>query len=532
MSIYPRFRGKHRMDRRANSARRVLRIGAALSTFAVMLALLPTTHASIGQPDPRIINETMTDGDIEFRDRFGSTITFGDFDSNGVSDLAIGHPFEDIGGQDGAGAVTILYDFEIINNDTTPDGINFDEGRTVRLHWDMSSMPDDAGVITSFGSALAVGDFNGDAFDDLAIGAPNDERDGESAAGSVTVFFGSATGLTPGIGNPLFFDIEVSASESVDAGQNFGWSLATGTLSEFFSDVLAVGIPGYEEGGHPNAGAVMTYTLHPGFIAPFNTYVRGGLLPPGPRTDQRVGSSVAIGIPDNELDGPSLAIGAPTLGAGNGQVYVCHRALFGDGCGNGVETLSQGTYTGSGTAAVGERFGASLVFGDVDTGNNGQELIVGSPGEAFGSLTNVGAVSIFYFASKAGQFWHQGLGAVESSNAANDAFGTSLASADLDGDDEDDVVVGVPGKDIVVNGVTRSNAGAIITLRDLDGEDLESEILVRQGDFAGNTAAGDRCGSAVATTPDFGTDDHAEVFIGCPQATINGVGEVGQVLVY
>jgi hypothetical protein len=43
---------------------------------------------------------------------------------------------------------------------------------------------------------LAAGDFDGDGFDDLAIGVPEEDVGGASDAGAVNVLFGSAAGLT------------------------------------------------------------------------------------------------------------------------------------------------------------------------------------------------------------------------------------------------------------------------------------------------------------------------------------------------
>ena len=47
-----------------------------------------------------------------------------------------------------------------------------------------------------FGAALAKGRFNDDDFIDLAVGAPDEDLGRTDAAGVVTVFYGSASGLT------------------------------------------------------------------------------------------------------------------------------------------------------------------------------------------------------------------------------------------------------------------------------------------------------------------------------------------------
>ena len=47
-----------------------------------------------------------------------------------------------------------------------------------------------------FGDSLSVGDFNGDGFDDLAIGVTEENIGNIIDAGAANVLFGSANGLT------------------------------------------------------------------------------------------------------------------------------------------------------------------------------------------------------------------------------------------------------------------------------------------------------------------------------------------------
>ena len=48
-------------------------------------------------------------GVADVDDAFGKALAAGDFNGDGVADLAIGVPFEDIAGLDGAGAVNVIY---------------------------------------------------------------------------------------------------------------------------------------------------------------------------------------------------------------------------------------------------------------------------------------------------------------------------------------------------------------------------------------------------------------------------------------
>src|SRR5262249_5345027 len=91
-----------------------------------------------------------------------SGVTFGDFNGDGVADLAIGEPGATINGHPGAGDVVILLGSD--NGLTTAGKELWFEGRIPGT----TAEDNDA-----FGSSLASGDFNGDGVSDLAIGVPN-----------------------------------------------------------------------------------------------------------------------------------------------------------------------------------------------------------------------------------------------------------------------------------------------------------------------------------------------------------------------
>jgi len=52
---------------------------------------------------------TQVGGAVEDGDFFGATLATGDFNQNGFADLAVGAPFEDVGPDELAGAVSVLY---------------------------------------------------------------------------------------------------------------------------------------------------------------------------------------------------------------------------------------------------------------------------------------------------------------------------------------------------------------------------------------------------------------------------------------
>ena len=85
---------------------------------------------------------------------------FGD----GYADLAVGVAFEDVGTIVDAGAVNVL--------DGSVNGLTSASNQF--LTQDTPGIKDQAETGDQFGTGLATGDFNGDGYADLAVGAPFD----------------------------------------------------------------------------------------------------------------------------------------------------------------------------------------------------------------------------------------------------------------------------------------------------------------------------------------------------------------------
>ena len=141
-----------------------------------------------------------------------SGIAKGDFNGDGVADLAVGIPGKDPSFRNLFGVVTPIADagaVQIIYG-TAADGLTAAAGAgvpTPQLLTELSpftlipfpgsqDMKAEAG--DQFGGALAAGDFNNDGFSDLAVGIPG-EKTSTTAVGAVAVFMGTATGLSPAI---------------------------------------------------------------------------------------------------------------------------------------------------------------------------------------------------------------------------------------------------------------------------------------------------------------------------------------------
>lgn len=121
----------------------------------------------------------------------GKSLTWGDFNNDGMGDLAIGVWNEDVGTVQGAGAVNVLY-----GSMTAAPPISSNGTPTTR-------------------SSLAA---------DLAVGIPNQNVGSVIDAGAVNVIYGSVSGLAP-LGNRSFNQNSTGVPGVAEEDDHFGGAL-------------------------------------------------------------------------------------------------------------------------------------------------------------------------------------------------------------------------------------------------------------------------------------------------------------------
>jgi hypothetical protein len=365
-----------------------------------------------------------------------------DFNGDAFADLAVGAPGEGVGGAAGAGALNVLYGSA---TGLEPSADIFTQGS--------GGVQGVAETDDAFGAAVAKGNFNGDEFFDVAVGAPGEAVGGAGGAGAVNVLYGSGNGLG---GGTLFVQSRPEVSDG------FGAALATADFNgDGFFD-LAVGAPGEKVGGIIDAGAVTVLPGGPGGIttAGSRTFWQGTGAAGRAESGDNFGLSLATGLLAGD-DLADLVVGAPGEDVGTVEGAGAINLLAGSAGG-----LVNGSLATQGNPEDDDAFGFAVATGDFDN-TAGDDVVAGAPGETVNGRPGAGAASVFNgpptgLASE--RLLFQGSSGIPGSAETGDSFGAAVAPTDTDAIGQWDLAVGAPGEDIgpdVDAGVVNLLAGSV-----------------------------------------------------------------------
>ncbi|MBY8343035.1 VCBS repeat-containing protein [Streptomyces sp. KC 17012] len=409
-----------------------------------------------------------------------TTVPQADFNGDGIGDTAFSADGAYVSGKAEAGQLVVLYG--------TKSGVSSAKRSTISQN--TTGNPGTAETGDHFGAETAYADFNGDGYDDIAVGSPGEDVGSDKDGGGLAILWGSASGIT-GKG--------VTVSDPSPSGHDYwGKNLAAGDFDGDGKADLAVGSSnatiyvlkgGISSTGKPGG----TYTIKPPIMGtdangPLNLTagnINGGqetdlvidgyetqtnygwnknYYVPGTASGLNMGASevlkpgVITAIGDIDHDGygdivsgaywnPTTEDGTAVPDSGKGgKVWVTYGSDGGPITTNATG-ITQDTGNVPGTAEGNDFFGYELDLGDVN-GDGFLDLAIGVTGENIGSATNTGAVDVLYGTANGlntasgAQSFAQSTAGVPGNDEKNDYFGQDVKLDDVTGDGKADLIVG------------------------------------------------------------------------------------------
>jgi hypothetical protein len=428
--------------------RRLLALAAALASIAV-LSVDATTYAAVP-------GATRAMGPARGASTLAPSNVRADFNGDGYADLAVTAREYDVNGAADAGGTNVIYG--------GPSGLQTSSPSAQFWTENSPGVPGRATTDDWFGRGLGAGDFNGDGYTDLAMGAPHKDIRGVKNAGSVTVVYGSASGLQGTGPRPQWLSQYGNKMPGdPDINGQFGDFMDSGDFNADGYADLAIGVRDQVVNGHQGAGSVIVMFGSP-------TGLRLTSPPPQYWTQDNIGSGEQSGT-GNEFgrfvwtadfngDGYSdLTVGAPFEMVDGipsaGQVDV----LFGGP--SGLQTTSPPTQVWNqnspGMAGDGaendDEFGYFVGGSDLN-GDGYGDLAIGLRYEDVGTVMDSGAVNVLYggpggLSTVGSEWWTEESPGVMGVSETAEGFGRAWAPCDFNGDGYGDLGIAVPSQDDV-----------------------------------------------------------------------------------
>ncbi len=461
-------------------------IGAPNETGA-SATLLQQGHFYMVRAAPRRLSAVVDDvlDGVQAGSQMGYALATGDLNGDGLGDIAVGYPNFDTGSVN-VGRVELYY------------------GAPGRLDLTIDAILNGGTPGARFGRSVAIGDFNGDGYGDLAVGAPEQTSNG----GEAHIFYGGAGA----------FNTTVDQVKSISqVGAGYGEVVANvGDLNGDGIVELGVGAPTLDVSGLSNAGAAYVYA---GNRAGIRTSAMLELQ--GGGEEARRGRNISSAGDMNGDGFGDLAVARRNSSTDEGGVEIYLGATTLD---TTIDALLASLTSGSGC-------GIGLAnAGDVN-GDGYSDLVIGCPTQNSSPTPNPGTFRVHYGSASGPS---ETLRSLEVGAFANAKFGQSVAGAgDVDADGFADFLVGIPAAsqnmqtgngamrlyrggatflepgDYVVVAEDSAALGGSVAMTDLNGDGFSDLI----GGAPGIAGTGADVGAVHVVFPNsFGRDGSAQQF--------------------
>jgi len=401
------------------------------------------------------------------------------------------------------------------------------------------------------GSAVAgAGDFDGDGFDDVVVGAPAANEGSEEFAGRTFIVYGHPEVARVRLGEANT-PREVSSVRGEVENNRLGQSVGTaGDLNADGRHEIVMGVPGAAVSGQPTIGRAFLLGGRMGLgslgVSSIGSDGFGfGVLGESSRTAENVGPAGDVngdGIPDL-IVGARFAPAA-TGGANAGMVYVVFGSTASVNLDLAQVRLGVGGFAISGEAAGDEAGFSVRGAGDVN-GDGLADVILGARYAGQTPSTDVGTGRSYVVFGKrdtaavalAAVAQEQGGGFMIAGQAADDRMGFRVSGAgDVNGDGLGDVIVGARRADV---GASANNGKAYVVFGKISAEAvLATDVEAGAGGFVlrgerGNDEAGSIVAGGVLRGADVNADGLDDVLVGAWQNNANEGSDNGRAyLVY
>ncbi|MFE7132367.1 FG-GAP and VCBS repeat-containing protein [Streptomyces sp. NPDC057638] len=368
-------------------------------------------------------------GTSENSDRFGGQAIVGDYDGDGITDLAISADGEDMSFgsvyRRNAGQITIVWGGK--------KGLTRHGGTTLK-----QTVP--TAIDIRRGYAVVGGDFNGDGITDLATNDRTPGRGGDVLYGPVSRKTGAPKSIAATNPRPdRIAGVSVRAS-----GDMTGDGIADLVVHSTYDRGPGQKYHGQVELWPGTKKGLTVGTALKG--ADGKTFLAGS------------GNNVAVG--DLDRDGHAdLAVGGYLPGGTPdtaGHVQIVYGGPTGQSTTRAPQMITQDTPGVPDEHEVDDYFGTSVSIGDINADGYG-DLAVGAAGESFERAAEAGQVTTLPggpngVTGEGARAYNRGTPGVPESLTAHDYLGTAVKLVDLNGDQRDDLAIATNGGDEVHEG--------------------------------------------------------------------------------